>query len=159
MSWFDPQTATTAAKALGIDPKTMNKRLRDRGHEIGQNRKYTLAEIVAAYLGDLEAERIRETRANADLKELELRRESGELVSMDEVQSMMNKVYLPMRQRLNALPSEMAAKTNPTDPEHARAQLNSWVDQALVLIREQLPKPIPEKPVKAKKATKKKPEA
>ena len=152
MSWHTKQTATHAAKVFGMDPKTMVRLLRDAGHEIAQNRKFSLQEVTGALTGDLEKERIRETRANADLKELELKEKQGELVSLAAVQEMMNTAMLPMRQRLNALPSEMASKTNPTDPEHARAQLNQWVDQALPLIREQLPKIKPEsKPKKERK--------
>lgn len=139
MSWHTKQTATHAAKVFGMDPKTMVRLLRDAGYEIGQNKKYSLQEVVTAMTGDLEKEQIRETRGRADLRELEVLEKKGELVSLGKVQEMMTTAILPMRQRLNALPSEMASKTNSTDPEHARAQLNQWVDQALPLIREQLP--------------------
>lgn len=77
-------------------------------------------------------------------QEIELRRENarkaGELISFDEVQKHYAECLLPIRQRLLALPSEAAARCNPSDPEFARRALLEWSDEALRMIREQLPK-------------------
>jgi hypothetical protein len=95
-------------------------------------------------LAELRRQRIREAKARAKLLEFEVKQKTGELVSMAEVQALFTAALLPVRQRLLAMPAECCTSANPTDPQHARAALQTWVDTALPMIREQLPQPKPE---------------
>jgi hypothetical protein len=160
--WLVPQTATTAAKALGIDPKTMVKLLRDAGHEVAQYATFALKDVVTASMGDLERERTRLTRAEANIKEMEEALKRGDLVPMEEAKAMVQAANMPVRQRLDNAASELAPLVNPSDPEHARAQIEQWIEKTLRLITEQLPHPDhppgPGQKVRlVKKAKKKKP--
>lgn len=87
---------------------------------------------------DLLAAKVDETRARAALLEMEKHQLEGELVKLDEVQRLISRVLLPIRQRLNALPAECASQVNPTDPVFARAALQRWVDESLPMIRSKL---------------------
>ena len=150
---------TEAATELGIAISTLARRLHVLDQPTARGSTFTLKTIVAAMTvrgtdrEDLIRARKELIQSQADLAKLDLAQRENDLVSLEEVKSLLGNALLTVRQRLNALPSEMASKTNPTDPEHARAQLNQWVDQALPLIREQLPKIKPEpKPNKGPKA-------
>lgn len=87
---------------------------------------------------DLLSAKVDETRARAALLEMEKRQLDGELVKLDEVQRLISRVLLPIRQRLNALPAECASQVNPTDPVFARQALQRWVDESLPMIRAKL---------------------
>ena len=89
---------------------------------------------------DLYKEQARLTKADAELREIELAQKKSEVVTLDEVATIANPVLLACRQRLNALPTEAGARCNPTDPLFAQQQLQAWVDRTLPLIREALPK-------------------
>jgi hypothetical protein len=93
-------------------------------------------------LGTLEEEKIRLTRAEANVRELEERKLRGELVELGGAEHLYTEAILPVRQRIIALPTEACARCNPSDPQLAREALAAWVDDALPLIRKQLPKPM-----------------
>lgn len=77
------------------------------------------------------------------------------LVNLSEVQTMLRDSLLPIRQRLLALPTEADTRCNPTDPAHARAALQIWVDSALTRIREAVAEVVdPPKPKPKRKAKK-----
>ena len=83
----------------------------------------------------LRDEKVRETRARADLFEIEKRVKERELVPLDEAHAIITKALAPARQRFIALPAEMAARTNPTDPAFSRKALEQWRDEALKTCR------------------------
>jgi hypothetical protein len=137
MKW----TIHKAAAEWGVDRRTLAKRLTGAGLKVERNSQFTTQEITQAIVGDLNSERIRETRARADLLELERREKQRELVSLTEVQKMIFESFQPIRDQMNALPSQAASRCNPTDPALARQALEEWLRTVLPLIRNELPKP------------------
>lgn len=137
MKW----TISKAVIEWNIDPKTLKKGLVERGLKIKKGSTYTTLEISAAIYGDLDYERTLETRERRKALEKENAERDGRTVVMEEVQALYTDALLPIRQRLLAMPSECAARANPTDPQFAREALQSWIDRTLPLIREKLPKP------------------
>jgi hypothetical protein len=146
------------SRLTGADPKTIKKAIAraelkplattDRGFH-----RYSLDEVKAVLEGrgdgsnyaELRAEQIRqqtrESQARADILEMERQEKRGITVTLEEVQAMYAQVLLPVRQAFLSMPSECASKCNPTDPAHAQAALQAWVDgRAFPMIREQLPK-------------------
>jgi hypothetical protein len=131
-------TIHAGAALLNIDRRTLKKRMASLGHNVDDTHaKYPIAELAkAAYsTGDLKAEKTRETAARADLLELEREREMKRSMSYDKAIELLNSWGIPIRQKLVALPSEMASRCNPTDPELARAQLETWSVAAMRAIQ------------------------
>lgn len=135
-------TLREAADEFGVSHETLRRRLAKEEIPVGAGVTYTVAQVHRVLAGELEHERIRSERARASLLEYERAEKERELVSLAEVQAMYSESLLPVRQRFLALPSEAAARCNPSDPEFARAALQRWVDDAFPIIREQLPKPM-----------------
>ncbi len=77
---------------------------------------------------------------------LERQEKERELVQLSECLDIIRSSFVPVRQRLMALPAEAAPRCNPSDPDHARDALQQWVDGALSRIREELPKAKEEEP-------------
>ena len=65
-----------------IDQKTLAGRLRKNGEIPGDDKKYSTAQICGAVFGDLEAEKTRLTRSQADMAEVELAEKRGEVVQV-----------------------------------------------------------------------------
>lgn len=129
-----------ASIAFAVSKETLRRGLIALDAETGVGILYPLRTIYRALTGDLDAEKTRETRARADLLEMERKQKQGELVPMSEVDRLYTDALLPVRQRFLALPAEAATRCNPTDPTCAREALQQWVDDALPMIREKLPK-------------------
>ncbi len=129
-------TILRAADECGVPREAVRRGLRAAGIEPGEDGRYTTRQIFQALHGDLEAERIRETRARAELLEMEAEEKRRTLVSMEEVAKLYANALVPIRQHLNALPSECATRANPADPTHARNALAEWVAGVLPKIRE-----------------------
>lgn len=133
-----------AATEFGVSRETVRKGLAAAGVKVVAKRKgdaFTTRQIAAAIFGDLDREKTLETRERRKALERENAEADGKTLTIESVQALYGEALLPVRQRLLALPNEAATRVNPTDPEHARAQLQAWVDESLPLIREQLPKP------------------
>ena len=130
-----PITMLEAADEFAIPRATLRRKLLSAGVPIGDGEVYTVAQIHAALMGSLDAERIRETRARADLLELERAEKQRDLVPMAEAEAATTSSLLPIRQRLIALPSEASTRCNPTDPQLAREALERWLADSLPMIR------------------------
>lgn len=133
-------TLLRASEEFGVTRETIRRGLRALGVDSADG-TFTTRQVHTAIAGDLDAERIRDTRASANLKEMDEAERRGELVAMSDVERLYTDCLLPIRQRFLALPAECAVLANPTDPTHAREQLQAWVDKSLPMIREKLPKP------------------
>ncbi len=149
-------TVNALANLLDRDRRTMTKALAHvtpAGYK-GRAKLYRRSDAEAALAArggngesyaELRAEQIRqqtrESKARAELLEMERKEKSGELVSLTEVAALVNPILLAVRQRLNAMPSELANLVNPTDPVHAQQQAIAWVERALPIIRAELPQP------------------
>jgi hypothetical protein len=138
MNW----TISSAAAEWGVEYNSLAKWLSKMGLEVKRGEKFTTRQIDRAIHGDpLDAERIREVRARADLLEMERLEKKRVLVSLAEVQKMIRDAHIPVRQRFIALPSEMANRCNPTDPKLARDALQQWSDSAMAMVHTELPEP------------------
>ncbi len=132
---------TKGAQDFGVDPKTLRAALERDGIEVKRGATYTTVEIhMALSGGDLEKEKILETRARRIEIEKRNQVNAAELLDAGEVARLYASCLLPLRQALMALPAEACAKANPSDPQLAREALQQWVDGRLPLIRDQLPK-------------------
>jgi hypothetical protein len=97
--------------------------------------------MVAAVYGDGERERIRVAAADAERKERENQIAKRELIPMDEARQAIGGCLITIRQRLVAVPAELASSVNPSDPEFARKALEQWRDEVLKSCREDLLQP------------------
>jgi hypothetical protein len=133
-------SVTAWAHELGMDYKTLKKRLIQAGWEIKQARKFKVGEIFRAWTGDKEAAQAREANARAELLENKLRIESGQIFTGEQFDTMFNELVMPMRSRLLAMPAECAVNCNPSDPQFARVALESWVRDNIPKMREAVKK-------------------
>lgn len=74
-----------AAVEFNIDRKTLSGRLRQAGIDPGPDGKFTTVQIVRAIYSDLESERIRKTRAEADQVEMENAEKAGKLINAEDL--------------------------------------------------------------------------
>ena len=90
--------------------------------------------------GDAKAQRLaqqtRRDKAQADLLELQRRQREGELVTMEEARNVIRQYLGPMRDILTTAPMALAARVNPSDPELARMQLETWSEDNMRKLRE-----------------------
>ena len=125
-----------AAKEFHSTPETIRRRLRAADITHAEGNRYSIYTLHVAMVGDLHAQRIRETRARADLLELERRQTEGELVTMNEARGVIRQYLGPMRDILTTAPMALAARVNPADPELARMQLEQWSEDNMRKLRE-----------------------
>lgn len=144
------------SEELRVDRRTLKKHLAGvaPAKVEGKSKLYRLADVKRVIDGEVGSnltltelrieqvrQQTRETKARADLLELERKEKLGDLVPLSEVAAIVNPILLAVRQRLNAMPSELSILVNPTDPQHAQQQAMAWVERVLPMIRESLPQP------------------
>ena len=139
------------SKLTGADRKTIDKAVaRAQIKPAGMHRGsplYRIKDVQSALVSagnvtaELRAERLRLTTEQADKVALDNAKERKQLVPLADIEAILTESFLPIRQRFLALPSEMCNRCNPTDPQFARAALQEWADEAMRLIRVQLPQP------------------
>ena len=97
-------TLERAAYEFGMDRKTLSKRVTALGIEPcykgkgSKERFYSTAQMAQAVFGDLEAERIRETKENADKLALQNAKARAELVSTEVVLRVYANLAVTVRQ-------------------------------------------------------------
>ncbi len=123
------------SRELGMSRETLAKRLRATDLHLKRNQLITARQIFNAWTGGKDEAQAREANARAELLEYKLRFQTGEIITYAEVEKMFGEVLLPCRQRLLAMPSECAHTANPTDPAHAQAALQDWVNINLPVMR------------------------
>ena len=99
-----------AQSEFGVDRKTLQKRLNAEEVEPGKDGKYSTKQIASAVFGDIQGERLRKTREEADnlaLKNAELR---GELVQVALVKQMVSEIILANKQTILASQLEQEGK-------------------------------------------------
>ena len=129
MKW----TIQKAAIEFGVDSKTIRSGLARNDVEVkkGRGSSYTTRQITAAIFGDLKGERIRETRARADLLELKRKERAAVLVPMDLARKVVSDVLVPIRTELLASSATLAVRANPGDPELARRVIHDHLSGIL----------------------------
>ena len=73
----------------------------------------------------------REKIALADAAEVEAAKAKGTAIPHDEVVAFIRENFSPLREKVVAMPGQLAALVNPTDPQHARTHLELWRDEFL----------------------------
>jgi hypothetical protein len=107
-------TVGRAAAEFGVDRKTLDRRIVDAGVKPStEDDCYSTAQIIAAVFGDLDAEKLRKMRAEADLAEMERDERARSLLAAEVVSA----VWLDALTGLRAV--VMAADV----PKTTRAQL------------------------------------
>lgn len=126
------------ARELSCDRKTITKGLSREGID-GRSGRYSAREVFAAIAGDAQRERTLKVRAERQLAELKRNREEGDLIPKVEVAKFIRESFVPVREQVVAMPGTMAAKVNPSDPQHAKAHLEAWRDMFLRVCKEVKP--------------------
>jgi phage terminase Nu1 subunit (DNA packaging protein) len=127
----DPRrwTAQTAAEEFGWPLETLRRKLRERGHRLQRHARYTTREITDALFGNLEVEKIRLTKADADVREMERAEKQGLLVPMELAEKRLAETLAPFRSNLLAMPDSVAPQC--VDPESARRAIKAEVIRLL----------------------------
>lgn len=112
-------TVHDLAQLLGIGPRRVQQLVREKIIARGTRGRYPLPESVRGYVRylsaqasddatDLTAQRIRLTKAQADMAELDLQQRAGQLVSVDEITAEWGSMLATVRTRLLAMPAKLA---------------------------------------------------
>ena len=103
-------TVSLAARELGIDRTTLNRKLKAAGVDTGKGRTLStrqLFEAVAGVNGDslsIAKEKLRKVKEEADRLELENRKTRGELIPVDDVRERLEKIFGAIRSAVLASP-------------------------------------------------------
>ena len=129
-------TINDAAVDFGLDRATLCRRLRGLGTEIPKGKKaarpwLTTRQVMAAVVGDLEAEKIRDTAASADARELKNAQARGELIPAQIVEQTLAEFGAWWRTKELSRPALLGARCNPADPHHAAGVLDDDKDATL----------------------------
>jgi hypothetical protein len=114
---------------LGMEDRTLEKKLLNAGLNIVPLATYSLRQIIAAMLGDKYVQEVRNLKADADRKEREEKEARAELVKFEDV--------LKMNVEFLIEPSVRMVK----DGVAAGSIKSEWAEQYFRLMREGLPKP------------------
>lgn len=128
MKW----TLKKGSVEFDVHTDTLAKRLRAAGFNIGKGQRYTTLQIMEALFGDLEKERIRLTRAQADVAEVDRQETLEALVPKEVERASLASVLVPLRSQLLA----MSAAVSPVcdTPEAAAKAISAEVHRILASI-------------------------
>ena len=121
---------------LSTDPAEWAEYLEQRALETGASQSIELGtkdyqklrlKLLRAQVGKEEAIR--------KLKELELERQSQNLVPMAEAKEAIRKVLVPLRELLEGMPKAFAIQANPTDPQMAEQAAKEALDNVFGMIQ------------------------
>lgn len=90
----------TAATEFGINPRTLSSRIRTAGLEAGKDGKFSTAQIASAVYGDIDGEKLRLTKEQADKLAIENAESRGTLISVEVLIPRLEKVLASARQRI-----------------------------------------------------------
>ena len=121
MKW----SVNKAAQEWSVERRTLSRALEGIGESVGKGATFHTQTICAALFGDLDREKLRIARADAEAKERENKVASGQLVAVDDAKKIITRRLAPIRSRLLSMASRLAARCNPTDPELARSEIDS----------------------------------
>ena len=126
------------AKIFGLHHDTLLKYLVKAGFEKPKpNGKIPIQQVIAATKeSDLKAEQTRETRERADKLALANAREREDLVPMSEVEEIMFRMFNPVAEMLQNLPTDLMHQANPADPDHAESAMREYVRHMMPRIRD-----------------------
>lgn len=119
------------AQELGVAEETLRRKLREIDVKVEKGKRITIKQAFAALHSDLDAERTRETRARADLLEMERKEKEESLVPMATARKVLNDVLGPLKIEMMSASATLSSRCNPGDPELARIAIADWARQTL----------------------------
>ena len=138
-----PWTVNALAAEFGLNHRTVAKRLVrvPPAAVSGHGTPLYLIQDVAALLVSghdgrrgsmqLEEARLRKTAAEARLAELELGRQSAEVIAVVDADELVGGHYAAVRQRLRAIPARLAGQLAVPEPAAARHVLQQAIEEVL----------------------------
>ena len=133
-------TVAQWAKAWGIEHRTLQRKLAAAGYTIKPKEKVPLIAFGNAILGEKAAAEVRLKTAQAADQERKNRIADGETITLAANLAWQDKVLMPIRQRLLSMSGTVAHLCNPTDPVHAAATIDRWVNETLSMLRAEIGK-------------------
>jgi hypothetical protein len=118
-----------AAREWSRDEETVKRRLVDAGFTIRRGATFHTRDISAALVGDLEREKILETRARRVSLDRENVIAAEGFISMEEVQSLYRGAFGAVRAALLTMASSCASACNPADPGLPHAVIQRFIDE------------------------------
>lgn len=91
---------TQASVEFDLHKATLSKRLKTAGIEPGRDGKFSTKQICAAVFGDMDGEKLRETRHRANLLEIEEKEKRQELVAAAAVEKVWRSYLVAVRQHV-----------------------------------------------------------
>ena len=95
-------SAFKASAEFGIDRLALTKAIKQNSIEPGKDGKFSTKQICNAVFGDIDSERLRLTREQADKIFLDNQKRKGELIERRAVRDFIGKVFVNIRQRITA---------------------------------------------------------
>jgi len=95
-------TLEKAATEFGLDRTTLSKRITTAGILAGADKMFSTADICAAVFGDIEGEKLREKRHQANLLEMEEEERRGLLLKKSEVYDQIDKLGIELKANIMA---------------------------------------------------------
>ena len=125
------------AEEFGLGYDTVRRALLACGHDPGRTSRFTTREVFEAVSGAglLKTAKAREAAARAEMLELKTSEKRGDMMPSHEVEQFLTKHLQPLREAMNSMPSMLAGRVNPTDPQFAHTTLQQWVDQTVEMMR------------------------
>lgn len=124
-----PKTKDLAAWKAWVSSRA-NAQEKGGGRIAIDGREYTAADIA-----DLKAKLIaaqeRRENAMAQIRELELQQKRDNLIPESEATEKLIKLLTPLRRLIDALPRQIAAQANPTNPAIAELAIRSGIDERI----------------------------
>lgn len=90
-------TCEAAQSEFGTDAETISKRLRASGVTPGEDGKFSTRQIALAVFGDIDGEKLRLAHHQANLSEMEDKRQKGKLLDAAQVQSVWEQHVVALR--------------------------------------------------------------
>lgn len=95
-------TIEQASNEFGLDRQTLSKRITTSGILSGPDKRFSTSDICAAVFGDIESERLREKRHQANLLEMEEEERRGMLLKKTEVYDWIDKAGTELKANIMA---------------------------------------------------------
>lgn len=101
---------SNAAGEFSLDPKTLSKAIRRESIEPGEDGKFSTVQICSAIYGDIDNEKLRLVRAQADTAEMERDKMRGELLEIETVARSWEDILLGVRQKFLGLSNKVESR-------------------------------------------------
>ena len=126
------------SESLGIDGKTLRSALSKAGVDYTPRVNLTALQIKTAILGDEKAEKVRNLKLDADLKQIEKDKLHEQLYEPDVVQAEVARAFGMVRTAILQGMAELPPRCNPIDHATARKAIEAWASRFFPETREQI---------------------